>query len=46
MPGDERRDRIDQIKRIVRENDVGKWLAAQEADIAEKRSAGAAGPGR
>jgi hypothetical protein len=39
MPADERADRIREIKRIVRENDVGKWLSAQQADIARKRSA-------
>ncbi|HEX2507419.1 MAG TPA: trehalose-6-phosphate synthase, partial [Miltoncostaeaceae bacterium] len=39
MPADERADRIREIKRIVRENDVGKWLSAQQADIAKKRSA-------
>ena len=39
MPADERADRIREIKRIVRENDVGKWLSAQQADIAKKRTA-------
>ncbi len=39
MPADERADRISEIKRIVRENDVGKWLSAQQADIARKRTA-------
>ena len=39
MPADERADRIREIKRIVRENDVGKWLSAQQADIQRKRSA-------
>jgi trehalose 6-phosphate synthase len=39
MPADERADRIAEIKRIVRENDVGKWLSAQTADITRKRSA-------
>ncbi len=39
MPADERAFRIQEIKRIVRENDVGKWLSAQQADIARKRSA-------
>jgi trehalose 6-phosphate synthase len=38
MPIDERRERLDQIKRIVRENDIEKWLSAQQADIAAKRS--------
>jgi len=38
MPQDERAARLAQIKRIVRENDVGKWLAAQRADIEEKRA--------
>ncbi|MGD9570551.1 MAG: trehalose-6-phosphate synthase [Thermoleophilia bacterium] len=39
MPGDERAFRLQEIKRIVRENDVGKWLAAQQVDITSKRSA-------
>ena len=39
MPADERAFRIQEIKRIVRENDVGKWLSAQQDDIARKRSA-------
>jgi trehalose 6-phosphate synthase len=39
MPAGERAFRIQEIKRIVRENDVGKWLAAQQADIARKRTA-------
>ena len=39
MPADERAFRIQEIKRIVRENDVGKWLAAQQADITRKRTA-------
>jgi trehalose 6-phosphate synthase len=39
MPADERADRIAEIKRIVRENDVGKWLSAQQADIQRKRAA-------
>jgi trehalose 6-phosphate synthase len=38
MPTDERVDRIEQIKRIVRENDVGKWLEAQRIDITAKRA--------
>lgn len=43
MPADERADRLGEIKRIVRENHVGKWLAAQTDDIARKRAAGAPG---
>jgi trehalose 6-phosphate synthase len=39
MPAEERAIRIQEIKRIVRENDVGKWLAAQQADITRKRTA-------
>jgi trehalose 6-phosphate synthase len=39
MPPDERADRLGEIKRIVRENHVGKWLAAQTDDIARKREA-------
>jgi trehalose 6-phosphate synthase len=39
MPADERAFRIQEIKRIVRENDVGKWLDAQQDDIGRKRSA-------
>jgi trehalose 6-phosphate synthase len=39
MPADERAFRIQQIKAIVRENDVGKWLSAQQADIQKKRAA-------
>jgi len=39
MPADERGDRLREIKQIVRENDVGKWLSAQQADIAKKRTA-------
>jgi trehalose 6-phosphate synthase len=39
MPADERADRIAEIKRIVRENDVGKWLSAQTDDIQRKRTA-------
>ncbi len=39
MPGDERAARSEQIKGIVRENNVGKWLEAQQADIAAKRLA-------
>jgi trehalose 6-phosphate synthase len=38
MPIDERRERLEHIKRIVRENDIEKWLSAQQADIAAKRS--------
>ena len=39
MPLDERAGRLEEIKRIVRENDVGKWLSAQQEDIARKRTA-------
>ena len=39
MPSDERSFRLQEIKRIVRENDVGKWLSAQQADITRKRAA-------
>ncbi|MEQ9094277.1 MAG: trehalose-6-phosphate synthase, partial [Miltoncostaeaceae bacterium] len=39
MPFQERSDRLNEIKRIVRENHVGKWLAAQTDDIARKRDA-------
>ncbi len=39
MPGPERRERLDQIKRIVRENDLGKWLDQQLLDIRRKRVA-------
>jgi trehalose 6-phosphate synthase len=39
MPTTERVGRSEQIKEIVRENDVGKWLAAQQADISQKRAA-------
>ena len=38
MPQEERAARLNQIKRIVRENHVGKWMAAQQADIEEKRA--------
>ncbi len=43
MPAEERADRLDQIKRIVRENHVGKWLSAQTEDIARKRGEPPAG---
>jgi trehalose 6-phosphate synthase len=36
MPSAERASRAEQMKRIVNENDVGKWLAAQRADIQRK----------
>ena len=39
MPLEERAFRGQEIKRIVRENDVGKWLQAQQDDIARKRAA-------
>jgi trehalose 6-phosphate synthase len=38
MPINERRERLEHIKRIVRENDIEKWLSAQQTDIAAKRS--------
>ena len=38
MPRTERRERAGQICRIVRENDIMKWLSAQQGDIAAKRS--------
>jgi trehalose 6-phosphate synthase len=38
MPIDERRERLEHIKLIVRENDIAKWLSAQQTDIAAKRS--------
>jgi trehalose 6-phosphate synthase len=39
LPADERAARLEEIKRIVRENDVGKWLDAQQEDIRSKRAA-------
>jgi trehalose 6-phosphate synthase len=39
MPLDERFARNEEIRRIVRENDVFKWLDAQRKDIAAKRAA-------
>jgi trehalose 6-phosphate synthase len=39
MPHEERAYRNQEIKRIVRENDVGKWLQAQQDDISRKRTA-------
>jgi len=39
MPADEKAARSDQIKRIVRENNVAKWLSAQQHDIAQKLAA-------
>jgi trehalose 6-phosphate synthase len=39
MAHDERAFRNQEIKRIVRENDVGKWLDAQQEDINRKRAA-------
>ena len=33
MPGPERRDRREACARVVRQNDVAKWLQAQLADI-------------
>ena len=39
MSTDERRMRSEQIQQVVRENDIGKWLDAQQADIAAKRAA-------
>ena len=38
MPHAERHERAEQIKRVVRENDIMKWLSAQQSDIAAKRS--------
>ena len=38
MSDDERASRAQQMRRIVNENDVTKWLAAQQADIAKKRA--------
>ena len=37
MPLDERSERLNHIKRIVRENDIEKWMNAQQVDIAAKR---------
>jgi trehalose 6-phosphate synthase len=37
MPAEERAIRNGEIKRIVRENHVGKWLDAQQVDIVAKR---------
>ena len=39
MPADQRSGRLEEIKRIVRENNVGKWLDAQQVDIERKRAA-------
>lgn len=39
MDLDERAERLDAIKRIVRENNVGKWLDHQLLDIRRKRAA-------
>ena len=39
MPAEERAARSEQIKGIVRENNVVKWLDAQQQDIARKRAA-------
>jgi trehalose 6-phosphate synthase len=39
MPTDERRVRSEQMQRVVRENDIVKWLDAQQTDIAAKRMA-------
>lgn len=36
MAHDERRERLEHIKRIVRENDIEKWMSAQQTDIAAK----------
>jgi len=38
MPRAERRARAEQIRRVVSENDIMKWLTAQQSDIAAKRS--------
>ena len=40
----ERASRADQMRRIVNENDVTKWLAAQQTDIARKQSKAHATP--
>lgn len=37
MPPDERAGRLEAVRRIVHENDVGKWLDHQLSDIARKR---------
>lgn len=37
MPREERHARSEHMKRIVRENDIVKWLEAQQIDIAAKR---------
>ncbi|MEZ5079159.1 MAG: trehalose-6-phosphate synthase [Thermoleophilia bacterium] len=39
MDLDERDERLSQIRRVVGENDVAKWLAAQRIDIDAKRAA-------
>jgi trehalose 6-phosphate synthase len=39
MPTEERRIRSEQMQRVVRENDIAKWLDAQQTDIAAKRTA-------
>jgi trehalose 6-phosphate synthase len=36
MPSEERRLRAEQIRRVVRENDVAKWLSHQQTDIEAK----------
>jgi trehalose 6-phosphate synthase len=36
MPSEERRLRAEQIRRVVRENDVAKWLSHQQSDIEAK----------
>lgn len=41
MSREDREARAEAIRRIVRENDVTKWLAAQQRDIQAKRSADA-----
>ena len=40
MPAAERHHRLNEIKRVVHENDIGKWLDGQTRDIALKRAAG------
>jgi trehalose 6-phosphate synthase len=41
MPRDERRERREQLCRIVRGNSIDKWVSAQFADVAAKQAAGA-----
>jgi trehalose 6-phosphate synthase len=41
MPSVERQERLAACSRIVRENDIGKWLRSQMRDIERKQAAGA-----